>query len=236
TQTTSSATSLASNQASTHAANSKSSPLPKAKPSVNAGTFPPTYSSDLSRSLLNLGRICHSAAWNADKRGVQLSLKPFGPSASMLTELGQAMLADGPKPPIGFSAVIWFSSNGDNVAEITRVEALDCVYNPSRGGEFLRKFSQYAARTPQGGTMPDSTIQTQNLASPSAPAATPPATPTENADVAAMRQFLQVQQEQQQLAAEAEAARQVRAQMCAYLLDAGLAASRLPAPMQDHLR
>ena len=55
-------------------------------------------------------------------------------------------------------------------------------------------------------------------------------------DLDAVRSILQVQQEQQALAAEAEKARAVRAQMCAYLLDSGLAASKLPAPMQDHVR
>jgi len=45
-----------------------------------------------------------------------------------------------------------------------------------------------------------------------------------------------VQEERQQLAEEAEEARKVRKEMCRYLLDSGLAASRLPAPMQEHVR
>lgn len=55
-------------------------------------------------------------------------------------------------------------------------------------------------------------------------------------EVAAMGELLAVQQERQRLAEEAAAARQVRAQMCAYLLESGLAAARLPAAMAEHLR
>jgi len=55
-------------------------------------------------------------------------------------------------------------------------------------------------------------------------------------DAAAVRQLLAVQEERQALANEAEQARAVRQEMCRYLLDTGLAASRLPAPMQEHVR
>ena len=51
-----------------------------------------------------------------------------------------------------------------------------------------------------------------------------------------MRNFLAVQEERAKLAQEAEAARSVRLQMCAYLLDSGLAAAMLPAPMAEHER
>ena len=68
-----------------------------------------------------------------------------------------------------------------------------------------------------------------------APAAAPaPVAADQNLD--AVRTILQVQQQQAQLAAEAEKAHQLRAQMCGYLLDSGLAASKLPTAMQDHVR
>ena len=56
------------------------------------------------------------------------------------------------------------------------------------------------------------------------------------ADQAAIRNLLGEQQRQQTLAAEVEQTRAVRAQMCAYLLDSGLAASKLPAPAQAAVR
>ena len=57
-----------------------------------------------------------------------------------------------------------------------------------------------------------------------------------NKDLAAMQALLQVQQEKEKLAAEAEAARAVRAQMCGYLLESGLAAAKLPAAMAAHVK
>lgn len=55
-------------------------------------------------------------------------------------------------------------------------------------------------------------------------------------DLKAARSLLAVQQEKDKLTAEADAARAVRAQMCGYLLDSGLAAAKLPGPMAEHVR
>jgi hypothetical protein len=55
-------------------------------------------------------------------------------------------------------------------------------------------------------------------------------------DAEAIRSLLAVQQERQRLAEEAEAARAVRMQMCAYLLDSGIGAARLPQAMAEHVR
>ena len=55
-------------------------------------------------------------------------------------------------------------------------------------------------------------------------------------DVESVRQFLEVQEEKQKLADEAEAARKVRLQMCQFLLEAGVGAAKLPAPMAEHVK
>jgi hypothetical protein len=57
-----------------------------------------------------------------------------------------------------------------------------------------------------------------------------------SADQAAMRSLLDEHARIEALNAQAEAARTVRVQMCSYLLDAGLAASKLPAPSQAAVR
>jgi hypothetical protein len=51
-----------------------------------------------------------------------------------------------------------------------------------------------------------------------------------------VRKFLEVEEEKQKLAEEAEAARKVRLQMCQFLLEAGVSAAKLPAPMAEHVR
>src|SRR5262249_41770464 len=55
-------------------------------------------------------------------------------------------------------------------------------------------------------------------------------------ELEAARQLLTLPAEHPARAAEAEGARALRLQLCAYLLDAGLANSRLPAPAQEALR
>lgn len=55
-------------------------------------------------------------------------------------------------------------------------------------------------------------------------------------DLLAVRQLMDVQREQARLSEEAEAARAVRAQMCTYLLDSGLAAAKLPAAVTERVR
>jgi hypothetical protein len=55
-------------------------------------------------------------------------------------------------------------------------------------------------------------------------------------DREAIRVLVDEQQRQSELAAEAEKARAVRAEMCSYLLDSALASSRLPAPVAERVR
>ncbi len=72
-------------------------------------------------------------------------------------------------------------------------------------------------------------VETPSLRAPPRPAAPAP-------ELEAMRGLLQVQQEKDALALEAEKAKAIRVQMCEYLLTSGLAASRLPAPAAEQVR
>ena len=55
-------------------------------------------------------------------------------------------------------------------------------------------------------------------------------------DLKAIKDLTDYQAERAQLAAEVEAARAMRLAGCGYLLDSGLAASKLPAAMVEHVR
>jgi len=173
------------------------------------------------RSIRDLAGILTDATWNPEKQGISARLKNLGPAADIATQLGRQILdPDGPTPNVGFSADLSFSAIKRDVVNIIKVHSVDLVYSPARGGAFVR-----ALNSTQGAIQMTETINTQAPA----PAATHP-------DIEAARTILNVQQEQTRLAQEAEEARLVRLQMCAFLLDSGLAASKLPAAMQDHVR
>ena len=183
-----------------------------------------------SHSVRDLGGVYYDPTWNESEKGVQLKLRPFGPSGPLVVELGREMLADGPKPKVGFSADIGFTAKGQDVIEILRYFTIDLVFDPARGGAFLRALNSVAAvsdNTHGGVTMEDEMVTT-----PSAPIAAP----TANADVEAMRTLLSVQQEKDRLAKEADDARALRVQMCSYVLDSGLAAAKLPDPVTKRVR
>jgi hypothetical protein len=172
------------------------------------------------RSVRDLAGVCTSPAWDAQEKGIKLTLKPFGPSADILEELGKQIAADPTlKTNIGFSADVTFTAAQRQVKQIIKVNSLDLVISPARGGKFLRSLNQLRKDT---NTMPEETNTT-------------PAADLEK-ERAAMQALLSANQQQAELAKQAEEAHKVRVQMCAYLLDTGLTAARLPTPAADRIR
>ncbi len=92
-----------------------------------------------SRSIRDLAGMASRPGWDATRRGVKVTLKAVGPSGPLLRELGRQVLgAAGRRPKIGFSADVLFTARGKEVVEILKVNSLDLVFNPARGGEFIR--------------------------------------------------------------------------------------------------
>jgi hypothetical protein len=156
------------------------------------------------RSLRDLGGVCSAPAWDAAHNGIRLRLRTLGPSGPLVQTLGEELLAEaggGKAPRVGFSADVVFTARGQEVHKILRVLSVDLVFNPARGGAFLRALNQHNPN--QGGkkTMSDTD---QGLQAP----------------------FSQ----------ELSAMREARRQMSAYLLEAGLAAARLPAALERQVR
>ena len=182
-------------------------------------------------SVRDLGGVCYNATFDDAAQGVRLTLKTLGPSGPLLDALGRELLSEStPHLRVGFSGDIGFTVQASDVRSITRVFSLDLVTSPARGGAFVRALNSVGGYSRQiGGRMADGT--------------TPPNVTAGGAmqmqlqsEHDAMRSLLAVQQERERMTQELEAARATRAQMCAYLLDSGLGASRLPAAMQDHIR
>jgi len=192
-------------------------------------------------SVHDLAGVCHSPSWDEQTQGVKLKLKPIGPAASVLAEMGQQILATDEKarPDVGFSADVTFSAKGKEVAEILRVFSVDLVVNPARGGEFIRQIYQKLQKTGK---------ELTNMANPETEKLSSQ-TPTQEAlpgvervqqriqsDQKAVEQMLNVQGKIAELEGEAEKARALRVQMCGQFLESALTAAKLPAPVSERLR
>lgn len=191
-----------------------------------------------SRSVRDLAGQVVDPVWDEDAQGIRATLKAFGPGGDLLTSFGHEVLQGDSPPRVGFSADILFSAHQKQVKEITRVLSLDLVYDPARGGAFLRALNslQIERNSPMS-------EEEKTLNPPSPQAAVPRSSADLNAqleslqsDQAAMRTLLDEHQRQAQLDQAIEEARKSRLQMCGYLLESGLAASKLPKPVQDRIR
>jgi hypothetical protein len=160
------------------------------------------------RSVKDLAGACASPRWDEETRGVLLTLRPLGPAAPVLAELGRQLLGSTPQSPsaprLGFSADIVFTAEGKDVRAILRVNSVDLVIDPARGGMFKRALNSTRKEPP----MPE--IETFSPATVSE--AQPPA------------------------GSAPETAQTLHLQQCQYLLDSGLNSSRLPAPLAERVR
>ena len=187
-------------------------------------------------SVRDLAGILYDAQYSPEHHGILCKLKPIGPSAPLLIELGKELTQAGtppwdftsPKPNVGFSADILFTADHKEVEAIVKVNSVDLVYSPARGGAFLRALNS---------THPQFFIKESVM-----PKEIPPSTnglsPQESpiSDRQVVRNLRGEQDQAVQLAAEAEAARQARIEMCGLLLDTTLAGARLPEPLSSRIR
>ena len=189
------------------------------------------------RSIRDLAGIFHNPRWVEEIKGIRLELQTLGPCGPLVDELGRQVLKETVKPRIGFSADVVFSAVKNEVKKILRVLELDLVFNPSRGGAFVRALnSQGYGGVKMADESQAATTANNSTADRRGDVSDSPLVTQLQKDAEAVRSLLGHQEERAKLAAEAEAARSVRLQMCQYLLDSGINASKLPAPMGEHVR
>ena len=186
-------------------------------------------------SVHDLAGVCHAPEWDEKSQGVKLRLKPIGPGAAILSELGKALLAEqsAPKPAVGFSADVVFTANGKKVDKILRVFSVDLVLDPARGGEFIREVYSKSKR----GQMSEEIRE--NLKADPEQSTLPGVEPLQKQvkqDQAAVQALLSEQSRVKALESEAEKAREIRKQMCGQYLESALQGASLPAPAADRLR
>ena len=194
------------------------------------------YSWFAGRSVRDLAGVCSSPRWDGEANGIKLKLRPMGPSGALLAELGSQLLADETeKPRVGFSADVVFKAKGREVKQILRVMSLDLVFNPARGGAFLRALNSIQG-VPPTNTQGVNVMTDQQEVQEGRFVNRPNEQATLTGDLEAARRILDQQAEQTRRTKEFEEAQQVRLQMCGYLLESALNASKLPGPMQENLR
>ncbi|MBI9043373.1 MAG: hypothetical protein JEZ06_02735 [Anaerolineaceae bacterium] len=184
------------------------------------------------RSIRDLGGVMHSPEWDPETKGIKMQLEANGPAGKLITEIGRLMVAEEEKakPQVGFSADVIFTAKQKKIEKIMRVNSIDLVIRPARGGAFVRALNQLReteeemgekTKTPQTETQTETqTTQLSQI----------------EQDREAVRVLLAEQEKQEALAEEATKAREVRAQMCGYLLDTALAGSKLPEAVQKRVR
>lgn len=159
------------------------------------------------RSVKDLAGVLHAPEWDAERQGIRARLRAVGPGAGVLSELGRAMLGEGPKPDVGFSADVIFSAEEKLVRKILRVLSVDLVIDPARGGAFLRELNQRRER-----------METMEQKS-------------EREAGGSIQQAVGAA-----ALPEMEQARALRLQLCEYVLDAALKTARLPQASAEMLR
>ena len=179
------------------------------------------------RSLRDLAGVFGNPRWEEARGGILLDLLPIGPAGDLLETLGRELLAEEqePKPHVGFSADVVFTAQGKRVKRIQRVLSVDLVYHPARGGAFVR-----ALNAADGGWAPLAAKVGESF-------------PVEKEKEANQmkeqgKEQLKESSTQSQGAGvmQAEQTEALQAQMCAYLLESGLAAANLPKPVETQIR
>ena len=91
-----------------------------------------------THSVRDLAGRCSDPRWDDAVKAVKLTLSPFGPAAALLRSTAEELLNSAEvNAPIGFSADLLFTAQGQRVTRIEKVFSVDLVMHPARGGEFV---------------------------------------------------------------------------------------------------
>lgn len=182
--------------------------------------------------IRDLGGVLKAVRFDDSLSGIVGTLQTIGPSGPLVEALGRELLAsDAPPADVGFSADLIFTAVNNTVETVLRVLSVDLVFDPARGGAFIR-----ALNSVQGAEqMPIETPQTVESET-KAPAPTNPLKAQFEKDMQAARALLQVNKEQEDLKQAAAEAQKTRVQMCEVLLDTVLGGSTLPEKTKARVR
>jgi hypothetical protein len=187
-------------------------------------------------SVHDLAGVCSAPTWDESAQGIKLRLKPFGPAAAVLSEMGKQYLAiENTKPDVGFSADVCFIAQGQNVQTITRVFSVDLVISPARGGEFIREIYQKLQKKEVNMPINKDVLEIPEITQEPLPGVER-VTQRIETDKKAVDALKSIQGHMNSLEQEADKARALRQQMCEQFLESAISASKLPQPAGERLR
>ncbi len=174
-----------------------------------------------ARSVRDIAGVLRETRWDEHASGVRAELTAFGPSAKVLSEIGRQVLeaSDEPAVRVGFSADVLFRGKSGKVEKILKIYSVDLVYNPARGGIFLRALNQLGI---------EPLITGENKMQ-----------PNKNHNLAGLAQEIgSAQTEPEPVALQGQLAemREMRSEMGSLLLEGALMNTRLPLNMQQRIR
>ena len=174
-----------------------------------------------ARSVRDIAGVLRETRWDEAASGVRAELTAFGPSAKVLAEIGRQVLeaSDEPAVRVGFSADVLFKGKAGKVEKILKIYSVDLVYNPARGGIFLRALNQLGIEPLKIGGKNMQSNQNNDLNGSTA--------------VAIEEQPASTTPDLQQQLSEMRA---MRSEMSTFLLEGALANTRLPVGMQQRIR
>ena len=187
-----------------------------------------------AQSVRHLAGALHSPSWNEKEAGIQAALIPGGPGAKDLQALRLAARSDPAiMEAVGFSAHLWFTQEGGIVKRITKINSVDCVIDPARGGKFLASLNSQGdnimKKVKRDGKVIE--VEEKDILLTDVPVTTTQTEDNTDAETAAL---LQVQAAQKAANGKAhtaaESLRHVRLASCRDLLKVSLQASGLPGP------
>ena len=187
-------------------------------------------------SARDLAGLIHTPTWDETHQGIRAMLRPAGPSADDLRKLADAAL-ENPDLPIGFSADIFIDTTNDKVVTaIKRVISTDAVLKPARGGKFLRVLQSIIGDKNMTKTKEKDEEILDGADETDVQASQDHLSEELNVNAQAVRTLLGEQERQKEIQEDARKARETRIQMCEYLLDTALTASKLPITAQTVVR
>ena len=174
-----------------------------------------------ARSVRDIAGVLRETHWDEAAHGVRAELAAFGPSAQVLAEIGRQVLEASNEPAVrvGFSADVLFNGKAGKVEKSLKIYSVDLVYNPARGGIFLRALNQLGIEPLQIGGKNMQSNQNNDLNG----------STLEVVDEQPASASRELQEQLSEL-------RTMRSEMSAFLLEGALANTRLPVRMQQRIR